>query len=86
MGVDATRLAASLLEPVPANATFAIEVLSARDGEAAVALTGDALATLRALFDGREDRAEVSTDVVVSDGDQATVCRGSFTWRIRRAR
>jgi acyl-coenzyme A thioesterase PaaI-like protein len=34
-----TRLAATLLEPVPANRTFRIEVLKAVDSSAEVALT-----------------------------------------------
>lgn len=36
--MDATALAASLLEPIPANATCGIEVVRAVDGAAAVAL------------------------------------------------
>ena len=36
--MDATRLAARLLEPIPANRTFAIELLSAIDASAEVAL------------------------------------------------
>jgi acyl-coenzyme A thioesterase PaaI-like protein len=40
--MDLTRLAASLLEPIPANRTARIEVLRAAEGRAQVALTTSA--------------------------------------------
>lgn len=150
--MDATRLAAELLEPVPAHRTFGIRVLRAVDGDAQVALDAApatanvigslhssgltalvdatglaaiiaaaadprefdgvtplgtvaeleflapargtlvghctldpvALAAARGLLGGGETRARLATDVEVRDADAVTVCRGSFTWSLRR--
>jgi acyl-coenzyme A thioesterase PaaI-like protein len=150
--VDATRIAAALLEPIPANRAFGIEVLSAVDGSAEVALvvapefhnvigslhssglvalldatalaaivaaaaderelrdltplgstahahflapargrlvgrctlTDQATAELRALLGGQQRKAQLETLVEISDADDAVVCRGTFTWKLRR--
>jgi acyl-coenzyme A thioesterase PaaI-like protein len=150
--MDATRLAATLLEGVPANRTFRIQVLRAVDSSAEVALalepdihnvigslhssglialvdaTGLAAIiaaaadeaqlegvvplgsaarlgflapargrlrgrcalgrehdrALRAFFTGDQPRAHVETVVELLDADEAAVCRGTFTWKIRR--
>lgn len=150
--MDATRLAAELLEPIPAHRTFGIRVLRAVDGDAQVtldaapatanvigslhssgltalvdatglaaiiaaaatpaefegvtplgtlaeleflapargtltghcALDAPALSSARGLLGGSEARARLITDVDVRDADEVTVCRGSFTWSLRR--
>ena len=151
--MDATRLAAGLLEPIPAHQLFGLKVLRAVDGAAEVGLQVAAqmtnvigslhssglialvdatalaaivsavteerefenvtplgtlaqleflapargrligrcsldateLAALRALFEGEARKAELSTAVAILDGDASVVCRGTFTWKLRRA-
>ena len=150
--VDATRLAAALLEAVPANRAFRIHVLRAVGSSAEVALavepdfhnvigslhssglvalvdaTGlaaiiaaaaneaelegvvplgsvarleflapargrllgrcalepDHNSAIRAFFTRDQPRAQVETVIEVLDADEAVVCRGTFTWKIRR--
>lgn len=150
--MDATRLAAELLEPIPANRTFGIRVLRAVDAHARVALqaaptttnvigslhssglvalidaaglaaiiaaatSSDALqhvvplgtraqieflapargdlvaqctmddaaqAATREFLDARTPTAHVVTDVEILDADHQIVCRGAFTWSLRR--
>ena len=150
--MDATALAASLLDPIPANATLGVTVSSAVDGvgevEMAVAepvtnvigslhssglvalidaaglaavisaadraadftgvvplgsearvtflapargalrarceLDEEARAALAPVLAGAERKATLATDVEVLDEADAVVCRGAFTWRVRR--
>lgn len=150
--MDATQLAASLLEPIPANATFGITVVSAVDGTGEVALvpephtvnvigslhssglvalldaaglaavisaaddagafsdivplgtqasveflapargplrarctlTDEARAALAPVLARAERKATLSTSVEIVDGGGEVVCRGAFTWRVRR--
>jgi acyl-coenzyme A thioesterase PaaI-like protein len=151
-GVDRTCPVARLLEAIPANEAFGIEVVSAVEGSAEVAmkvapwmtnvigslhpsglialveatglaalgaaggekgrfdeilplgtvsrleflapargalrgrcsLGGRDLASLQALLRGRAPRAQIATAVKVLDQDERVVCRGSFTWSLRR--
>ncbi len=150
--MDATRFAAGLLEPVPANASFGLQVIRAADGLGEVAipetpafgnvigalhssglialidaaglaavisaaddpdqfdgvlplgvvaqaeflapargravarcrLPADDHAALRKLFAGHVAQLKVSTSADVIDAGGSLVCRGSFTWSIRK--
>lgn len=150
--MDVTRLAAGLLEPIPANRLFGIEVLTAADGRGEVALTvaegatnvigslhssglialldaaglaaliaaapdaeamsgvvpfgtaaeldflkpgrgrlvagaqlgGRDLVLARAFMTGDQPRTQLSTGATITDAEGDIVCRGRFTWRLRR--
>ena len=151
--MDLTNLAATLLEPIPANRLFGLEVVRAADASAEVGLrvkpemtnvigslhssglvalvdaTGlatiiaaasgedqfkgitplgtlakleflapargqlrgycvlenDQLATLERLLERAVAKARLETAVEVVDSAAKLVCRGSFTWKLRRA-
>lgn len=151
--MDATRLAAGLLEPIPANKLFRLEVVRAAEARAEVCLRvtpemtnvigslhssglialvdatglaaviaaageerqfdgvtplgsvahlqflapatgrlrghceldGKDVATLQALFERRADKAQVDTAVEIVDEEATVVCRGRFTWKLRRS-
>ena len=51
---------------------------------ATCALDDEARSTLRTLLSGATDRASIRTDAEVVDEAGTVVCRGGFTWRVRR--
>jgi acyl-coenzyme A thioesterase PaaI-like protein len=48
-------------------------------------LDGEDLATLQALLERRADKAQLDTAVEIVDEEATVVCRGRFTWKLRRA-
>jgi uncharacterized protein (TIGR00369 family) len=150
--MDATALAAALLEPIPANRTMGVKVVRALDASAEVTmfaapellnvigslhssglvalvdaaglaatiaaateegqfegvvplgvlaqieflapargtltgrctLAGEDLDALHALLERRTSKAELATAVEVVDEESRVVCRGTFTWKMRR--
>lgn len=79
--MDATQLAAELLEPIPAHRTFGLRVVRAVEACAEVALTVHPALT---NVIGSLHSSGLATDVESLDEDGRVVCRGSFTWQLRR--
>lgn len=47
-------------------------------------LDGEDLAATRELLTGQRPKVQLATAVTVLDAEEVVVCRGSFTWRLRR--
>jgi acyl-coenzyme A thioesterase PaaI-like protein len=95
--VDATGLAAIIgaaagaaeLEGLSPLGTVAeLEFVAPAHGDLVgrCALDGEARGRVRAVLEGRVRKADLITDIDVLDATGATVCHGSFTWRLRRTR
>jgi acyl-coenzyme A thioesterase PaaI-like protein len=92
---DATGLAAiiaaaadeaELQDVVPLGSVAHLQFLAPAHGRliGPCALAREDDRALRAFLVGDQPTAQVETAVEVLDADEAVVCRGSFTWKIRR--
>ena len=50
------------------------------------ATTQQATTELRAMLGREQPKAQIDTLVEISDADDGSVCRSTFTWKLRRAR
>ena len=94
--IDATGLAALVAAAddehqfdgvTPLGATARLEFLAPARGRlrGRCELQADALSALRPVLEGTERKATLDTEVHVLNADDTVVCRGSFTWKLRRA-